>query len=63
MKALGRHTALIEIEGSIETEGSGSAAVVIPALNKAFSDTGSVARGPARQQPGRQSGAGRHDRR
>jgi protease-4 len=42
-EALGRHTALIEVEGSIETEGSGSAAVVIPALNKAFSDSGSVA--------------------
>jgi len=40
---LGRHTALIEIEGAIESEGSGSAAVVIPALNKAFSDSGSVA--------------------
>ncbi|MHA4867436.1 S49 family peptidase [Duganella sp. PWIR1] len=42
-ETLGRHTALIEVEGSIESEGSGSAAVVIPALNKAFSDTGSVA--------------------
>ena len=42
-ETLGRHTALIEIEGDIETEGSGSAAVVIPALNKAFSDHGSVA--------------------
>ncbi|CAN7160197.1 S49 family peptidase [Pseudoduganella sp. LjRoot289] len=42
-ETLGRHTALIEIEGNIETEGSGSAAVVIPALNKAFSDNGSVA--------------------
>jgi len=42
-EALGRHTALIEIEGNIETEGSGSAAVVIPALNKAFADSGSVA--------------------
>jgi protease-4 len=42
-ETLGRHTALIEIEGDIETEGSGSAAVVIPALNKAFSDNGSVA--------------------
>jgi protease-4 len=41
--ALGRHTALIDIEGAIESEGSGSAAVVIPALNKAFSDSGSVA--------------------
>ncbi|MTW00525.1 S49 family peptidase [Pseudoduganella ginsengisoli] len=42
-EALGRHTALIEIDGNIETEGSGSAAVVIPALNKAFADSGSVA--------------------
>jgi len=40
---LGRHTALIEVEGAIESEGSGSAGVVIPALNKAFSDSGSVA--------------------
>lgn len=42
-ETLGRHTALIEIQGDIEAEGSGSAAVVIPALNKAFSDHGSVA--------------------
>jgi protease-4 len=40
---VGRHTALIEIDGSIESEGSGAAAVVIPALNKAFADSGSVA--------------------
>lgn len=43
MENLGRHTALIEIDGSIESEGSGSADVVIPALNKAFADAGSVA--------------------
>ncbi|KAB8043547.1 S49 family peptidase [Janthinobacterium aquaticum] len=42
-ETLGRHTALIDINGSIEAEGSGSAAVVIPALDKAFSDSGSVA--------------------
>jgi protease-4 len=42
-EALGRHTALIEIDGTIESEGSGSAAIVIPELNKAFSDAGSVA--------------------
>jgi len=42
-ETLGRHTALIEVEGAIESEGSGSASVVIPALNKAFSDSGSVA--------------------
>jgi protease-4 len=43
IEALGKHTALIEIDGSIESEGSGSANSVIPALNKAFSDAGSVA--------------------
>ncbi len=43
METLGRHTALIEINGSIEEEGSGSADVVLPSLNKAFSDKGSVA--------------------
>ncbi|MFZ6773608.1 S49 family peptidase [Undibacterium sp. SXout7W] len=42
MENLGHHTALIEIEGSIESEGSGSANSVIPALNRAFSDAGSV---------------------
>ena len=40
---LGRHTALIEINGEIEAEGSGSADNVIPSLNKAFSDVGSAA--------------------
>ncbi len=40
---LGKHTAMIEIKGEIEDEGSGSADVVIPALNKAFSDPESVA--------------------
>ena len=43
MENMGRHTALIEIDGAIESEGSGSADNVIPALNKAFSDLGSVA--------------------
>jgi protease-4 len=43
IEALGRHTALIEIDGSIEADGSGSADSVIPSLNKAFSDVGSVA--------------------
>ena len=43
METLGRHTALIEIKGSIEEEGSGAADVVIPSLNKAFSDHGSIA--------------------
>ncbi|MCC2957075.1 S49 family peptidase [Massilia sp. IC2-477] len=40
---LGRHTALIEINGEIESEGSGAADTVIPSLNKAFSDAGSAA--------------------
>jgi protease-4 len=43
METLGRHTALIEIDGSIEAEGNGSADIVIPSLNKAFSDNGSIA--------------------
>ena len=43
MENMGRHTALIEIDGAIESEGSGSADVVIASLNKAFSDAGSVA--------------------
>ncbi|MFZ6721141.1 S49 family peptidase [Undibacterium sp. Ji49W] len=43
MENLGHHTALIEIDGSIESEGSGSAQTVIPALNRAFADPGSVA--------------------
>jgi len=41
--SLGRHTALIEINGEIDTEGSGAADTVLPALNKAFADTGSAA--------------------
>ncbi len=40
---LGRHTALIEINGEIEAEGSGAADTVIPSLNKAFADSGSAA--------------------
>jgi protease-4 len=39
----GRHTALIEINGEIDSEGSGSADTVVPALNKAFADSGSAA--------------------
>ena len=42
-ESLGRHTAVIEIDGSIEAEGSGSADAVLPAMNKAFSDSGSLA--------------------
>jgi protease IV len=40
---VGKHTALVEITGNIEDEGSGSADVVIPSLNKAFTDHESVA--------------------
>lgn len=40
---VGKHTAMVEIRGSIEDEGSGSADVVIPSLNKAFNDAESVA--------------------
>lgn len=43
IESLGRHTALIEIDGTIDEEGSGAADTVIPALNKAFSDAGSAA--------------------
>ncbi|WP_422637555.1 S49 family peptidase [Undibacterium umbellatum] len=43
MENLGHHTALIEIDGTIESEGAGSAQTVIPALNRAFADPGSVA--------------------
>jgi signal peptide peptidase SppA len=42
-RTLGRHTALIEIDGEIEAEGSGAADNVIPSLNKAFADAGSAA--------------------
>jgi protease-4 len=42
-ESLGRHTALIEINGEIDTEGSGAADTVIPSLNKAFSDPSSAA--------------------
>jgi protease-4 len=43
VESLGRHTALIEIDGSIDTDGSGSADNVVPALDKAFSDAGTAA--------------------
>ncbi|MFL9925855.1 S49 family peptidase [Herbaspirillum lusitanum] len=39
---LGTHTALVEIKGTIESEGQGSAGVVIPALDKAFAAQDSV---------------------
>ncbi len=42
MENLGRHTALVEIDGSIEAEGSGSAQAVIPALIRAFADANSA---------------------
>lgn len=40
---LGPHTALIEIDGDIDVEGTGAADNVIPSLNKAFADEGSAA--------------------
>jgi protease-4 len=43
VESLGRHTALIEIDGAIDTDGSGSADNVIPSLDKAFADAGSAA--------------------
>jgi protease-4 len=43
IESLGRHTALIEIDGTIDDEGSGAADTVIPSLNKAFADAGSAA--------------------
>jgi protease-4 len=42
METLGRHTALIEIDGEIDAEGSAAASVIMPALNKAYADAGSV---------------------
>ena len=39
---LGPHTALVEIKGAIDSEGQGSAGVVIPALDKAFAANDSV---------------------
>lgn len=42
METVGSHTALITIEGTIESGSAGAADTVIPALNKAYSDSGSV---------------------
>lgn len=43
MEAVGTHSALIEIDGTIENGGgSGSAESVIPALNRAFADASTV---------------------
>ncbi|MDY7579222.1 S49 family peptidase [Herbaspirillum sp. RTI4] len=39
---VGKHTALIEINGEIASEGHGSASAVIPSLDKAFESTDSV---------------------
>lgn len=36
------HTAIVSIQGAIEAEGGGAAAVVIPALNRAFADESAV---------------------
>ncbi|MDQ9170668.1 S49 family peptidase [Oxalobacteraceae bacterium R-40] len=42
MESSSAHTALVEIDGTIEAGGSGAADVVIPALNRAYEDSGSV---------------------
>ncbi|GAB3459568.1 S49 family peptidase [Massilia terrae] len=42
-QALGRHTALIEIKGTIDTDGSGSADNIVNSLNKAYADQGTAA--------------------
>lgn len=42
VEGVGPHTALIEIDGTIESGTSGAADTVIPALNRAFSDSDSV---------------------
>ncbi len=42
MESVGPHTALIKIEGTIETKGAGDADTVISALTKAYEDPGSV---------------------
>jgi protease IV len=41
-EAVGPHTALIEIDGTIETGTSGAADSVVPALNRAYSDDNAV---------------------
>ncbi len=38
----GRHVALINIDGAIDVHGNGAAETVIPALNRAYENTGSV---------------------
>jgi protease-4 len=42
MEGSGPHTALIDIDGVIDSGGAGSAELVIPALNRAYSDTAAV---------------------
>jgi protease-4 len=42
IESVGPHTALIEIDGVIDSDGRGSADSVIPALNKAYADVGAV---------------------
>lgn len=42
MEAVGPHTALVKIDGTIETKGAGDADTVIAALTKAYEDPGSV---------------------
>lgn len=42
IEVVGSHTAVIEIDGTIEAGGAGDADSVISALNKAYADTGSV---------------------
>lgn len=41
-ETVGRHTAMIEIDGIIGPDGTGSAESVLPALNKAFQDASSA---------------------
>jgi len=42
METVGRHTALVRIDGTIENKGAGDADSVISALTKAYEDQGSV---------------------
>lgn len=42
MEAVSSHTALIEIDGAIEAGGGNAADKIIPALNRAYADDGSV---------------------
>lgn len=42
IEQFGPHTALIEIDGTIEANGPGAASTVIPALDRAYADAGSV---------------------